>query len=83
MLSHHGFKYCISFIDDYLRFTWIYPMKCKSECMDCLLSLKLWLKTYWTVIWKYFKVMGDITLLCCLCLQITFIFVNLVLTLNN
>ena len=34
VLSRHGFKYYVSFIDDYSYFTWLYPMECKSEVYD-------------------------------------------------
>lgn len=31
MCSAQGFKYYISFVDDFTRYTWIYPMSTKSE----------------------------------------------------
>ena len=32
--SRNGFKYYISFVDDYSRYTWIYPLKLKSEAFE-------------------------------------------------
>lgn len=29
--SRHGFKYYIHFVDDYTRFTWIFPLMTKSD----------------------------------------------------
>jgi Integrase core domain len=34
IVSSHGYKYYISFVDDYSHFTWIYFMKHKSEVCD-------------------------------------------------
>ena len=31
LLSNEGYKYYVHFIDDYCRYTWIYPLKGKSE----------------------------------------------------
>ena len=30
-MSIEGYKYYIHFVDDYTRFTWIFPLKTKSE----------------------------------------------------
>lgn len=40
ILSTSGFKYYISFLDDYSRFTWIYPLKQKSEALSVFLQFK-------------------------------------------
>ena len=41
VLSHHGYKYYVSFIDDYSRFTWIYPMRRKSEVYELFTKFQL------------------------------------------
>ena len=33
MSSSSGYKYFIIFIDDYSLFTWLYPLKCKSDVL--------------------------------------------------
>lgn len=33
LLSKHGFKYYIIFLDDFSRYTWIFPLKAKSEAL--------------------------------------------------
>ena len=37
--SHNGKRYIISFIDDYTRSAWIYPIIAKSEAIDTLKEL--------------------------------------------
>ena len=32
--SFSGYRYCVTFIDDYSRKTWIYFLKAKSEVFD-------------------------------------------------
>lgn len=34
--SAQGFKYYISFVDDYTRYTWIFPLTLKSEAAGCV-----------------------------------------------
>ena len=41
VLSHHSYKYYVSFIDDYSRFTWIYPMRRKSEVYELFTKFQL------------------------------------------
>ena len=33
-VSRNGYKYYISFVDDYIRYTWIYPLKLKSQAFE-------------------------------------------------
>jgi hypothetical protein len=41
VLSITGYKYYIAFVDDFSRFTWIYPLHNKSETYDVFLKFKL------------------------------------------
>ncbi|PKU64810.1 Retrovirus-related Pol polyprotein from transposon TNT 1-94 [Dendrobium catenatum] len=40
MVSNSGFLYYVIFIDDYSRFTWLFPMKQKSEVFNIFVSFK-------------------------------------------
>lgn len=39
--SKQGFRYYINFLDDYIRFSWIFPLKAKSEALSIFKHLKL------------------------------------------
>ena len=39
-VSFSGFKYFLTFIDDYSRRTWVYFLKLKSEVFDMFLACK-------------------------------------------
>lgn len=39
-MSTHGYTYHMHFMDDYSKFTWIYPLKLKSEAFGVLKNLK-------------------------------------------
>lgn len=39
-VSKNGFKYYIIFVDDYSRFTWIYPLTNKSEALPIFIQFK-------------------------------------------
>lgn len=41
ILSRDSFTYYISFVDDFNRYTWIYPLKLKSEALDVFKLFKL------------------------------------------
>ncbi|PKU77855.1 Retrovirus-related Pol polyprotein from transposon TNT 1-94 [Dendrobium catenatum] len=43
-ISNSGFLYYVSFIDDYTRFTWLFPIKQKSEVTDIFLSFKTYIE---------------------------------------
>lgn len=36
--SSHGFKYYLSFVDDFTRYVWIYPLSLKSEAATIIKS---------------------------------------------
>ncbi|PNY02796.1 copia protein (gag-int-pol protein), partial [Trifolium pratense] len=40
IMSNSGFKYYVHFIDDFSRFTWIYPLKQKSETIHAFTQFK-------------------------------------------
>jgi hypothetical protein len=39
-MSSSGFKYYVHFVDDFSRFTWIYPLKQKSETVQAFTQFK-------------------------------------------
>lgn len=41
ILSVTGFRYYLIFIDDFSRYTWFFPLKCKSDVFTTFLSFKL------------------------------------------
>eukprot|EP00268_Persea_americana_P046955 TRINITY_DN4858_c1_g1_i16.p1 TRINITY_DN4858_c1_g1~~TRINITY_DN4858_c1_g1_i16.p1 ORF type:complete len:282 (-),score=40.59 TRINITY_DN4858_c1_g1_i16:329-1174(-) len=41
VLSVGGFRYYLIFIDGFSRFSWFYPLKCKSDAFSVFLSFKL------------------------------------------
>ncbi|PKU67943.1 Retrovirus-related Pol polyprotein from transposon TNT 1-94 [Dendrobium catenatum] len=40
VISHSGFQYYVIFVDEFSRFTWIYPLKFKSEVADIFINFK-------------------------------------------
>lgn len=40
ILSCQNFKYYVSFVDDHSRFTWIFPLKTKSDFLLCFVKFK-------------------------------------------
>ncbi|KAK4843082.1 hypothetical protein QYF36_003837 [Acer negundo] len=40
IISSTGHRYYISFVDDYIRFTWLYPIVLKSEALSVFLNFK-------------------------------------------
>ncbi|KAL5543220.1 hypothetical protein UlMin_010930 [Ulmus minor] len=40
VISNSGFKYYIHFVDDFSRYTWIYPLKQKSDALSIFLQFK-------------------------------------------
>ncbi|PKU66914.1 Retrovirus-related Pol polyprotein from transposon TNT 1-94 [Dendrobium catenatum] len=46
VVSIQGFRYYVIFVDDYSRFTWIFPLKQKSEVTDVFINFKKKIETY-------------------------------------
>jgi histone deacetylase 1/2 len=44
--SSGGFKYYVSFVDDYLRFCWIYLLKHKSDVKQVFYAFRLMLRVF-------------------------------------
>lgn len=40
IISHGSFCYYLLFVDDYSRFTWVFPLKCKLDITSIFLSFK-------------------------------------------
>ncbi|KAM0063403.1 putative RNA-directed DNA polymerase [Helianthus debilis subsp. tardiflorus] len=40
VMSRDGYRYFITFIDDFSRFTWMYPLTCRSQAVDCFRHFK-------------------------------------------
>ena len=38
--SHNGIRYYVSFIDDFFRFTWFFPLKHKSKVLPTFIHFK-------------------------------------------
>ena len=39
--SMHGYRYYISFVDDFTRYSWIFPLTAKSEALKTFKHFKL------------------------------------------
>ncbi|PKU70166.1 Retrovirus-related Pol polyprotein from transposon TNT 1-94 [Dendrobium catenatum] len=44
--SNQGFRYYVIFVDDYSRFTWLFPLKTKSEVFDTFIHFKSQVENY-------------------------------------
>ena len=40
VMSRDGYRYFITFIDDFSRYTWMYPFTCHSQAIDCFRHFK-------------------------------------------
>ena len=44
IMPSDGYKYLVSFIDDYSRFVWIFPLVLKSEVYQVFMQFRQWVK---------------------------------------
>lgn len=56
VLSVSGFKYYVLFTDDYARYTWIYPVRRKSEVLTLFRTFLAFIKITLVVLYNLFKV---------------------------
>ncbi|PKU68147.1 Retrovirus-related Pol polyprotein from transposon TNT 1-94 [Dendrobium catenatum] len=45
-VSHQGYRYYIIFVDDNSRFTWLYPLRHKSEVLNTFINFKTQVEKY-------------------------------------
>jgi transposase InsO family protein len=50
--SSAGFKYYVSFLDDFSRYTWIFPIACKSDVSAIFNQFKLYVERYFSCLIK-------------------------------
>jgi hypothetical protein len=55
-ISSQKFQYYVIFVDDFTRYTWLYPLKNKSDFIHAFLNFKLLLRIILTGKSRYFKV---------------------------
>jgi len=53
--SHTGFCYYVIFIDDFSHFTWVYPMKRKSEVFKIFRNFKTMIENQFAITIKIFQ----------------------------
>lgn len=56
--SRSGFRYYISFIDDYSRFTWLYPLTHRSQALESFKHFKNHSENLFSTTIKYFQCDG-------------------------
>jgi hypothetical protein len=44
--SHNGYKYYVSFLDSFSRYTWLYPMHKKSDAFNIFLKFQLYVERF-------------------------------------
>ena len=83
--SKDGFKYHIHLIDDFSRYTWIYPLKTKDQPFGFFFNLKLWLRFNLELLLRRFNQIGVVNtvLLLVFFIKMVFFFSIHALTLIN
>lgn len=57
-LSTSGYSYYVLFIDDFSRFTWIYPLKHKHKVFSKFLTIKAYAKNQFSTSLQIFRTDG-------------------------
>jgi hypothetical protein len=55
IVSHSGYRYYVFFIDDYSRFTWMYPISNKSDVFSCFVKFKTLVENFFSCRIKQFQ----------------------------
>ncbi|EOY32706.1 Uncharacterized protein TCM_040733 [Theobroma cacao] len=55
ILSHQKFNYYVIFIDEYTRFTWHFPLKNKSDFLQCFIDFHKYIENQFTKKLKVFQ----------------------------
>ena len=60
LTSYFGFKYCVSFIDAFSRYTWIFPIKTKAKTIFSFSSLCIFIMSnlFITIIIPFAKILA-------------------------
>ena len=58
ILSISGYKYYVTFIDDFSRFTWLFPLRFKSDVFSCFVKFKSLVENLFSCKLKYFQTDG-------------------------
>jgi hypothetical protein len=46
MYSRNGFRYYVSFLDAFSRYTWVYPISCKSDVLPVFKKFQIYVERY-------------------------------------
>lgn len=55
-----GHRYYVIFLDDYARFTWLFPLKQKSEVPYVFLTFKSFVENHFNSKIRYFQIDGGL-----------------------
>jgi hypothetical protein len=44
--SRNGFRYCVSFLDAFSRYTWVYPISCKRDVLPVFIKFHIYVEHY-------------------------------------
>jgi hypothetical protein len=55
VVSISGCRYCVLFVDDFSRFTWIFPLKQKSDVFVCFIKFKCLVENLLSTKIKHFQ----------------------------
>ncbi|KAF5780127.1 putative RNA-directed DNA polymerase [Helianthus annuus] len=58
VMSRDGYRYFITFIDDFSRFTWMYPLTYLSQAVDCFRHFKLLVENFFSCTIKHLQCDG-------------------------